>query len=759
MPLPLIIAGIAAGAIGAIEHKSAKETNEEAERKIRNAQSMYDNAKESLEAAKTNSNQSLKNLGNTKVKALNGSVKQFVQVYDRIKSIKLSESVGLNEISNFKIEDQAVIELNEMADIYSDSVSSGVAGAAAGAVVALAASGSLPIVTGTLSIAGSMLTLGNVGVAAGYAGSALSAAASATPLAAIVAPVMLFTGISASMKADENLEKARTVYAQAEKACEEMKVSQTLCKAVADRAEMFNNLLIELDGMFSECTQILDSVIKEKTGLMGNRAITADDLSIDELELIAVARSLAGAVKAVIDTPILDGENLSKNALNVYDDTTKCLPKFTEDVQNVKDAKELSDKVKQFFDDAWKLYDDSQKSLLSSQVYLREALLELGYTKKNILDNMIELFLPIYDRINGIWANESWGNADYIIGEQDIRQLKEIANVYSAPVPDGMIGINAGVIIALAVSGFLPIKTGVLSTDGVELRVVNIEKVDGIDGLALAYGASIAPLAWISIPEVSFDGVSPKGRAKDNYENARRIYSEAKIAAERMEKSVGRSKPIIQKAGIINGLLDELYRMFFECISILETVMRKKTKKLGSRIFEKRDFTEKEFILVVLTETLASALIKIISIPLINEYGELSDILIDVYGNVSRSMPEFKKQIENIRSYRLVRKNATVKLTSNESVGKQSTGEMVDKKREKKINRKAILSLVISIIAWVGLFTFFISIVGGIWSLMDGIISLKGKTKYKSCAIIGIILSVLILILILCVIGIAIMTG
>ena len=39
-----------------------------------------------------------------------------------------------------------------------------------------------------------------------------------TPLAAIAAPVVLFTGISSSFKADENLEKAKTMYAEAEAA-------------------------------------------------------------------------------------------------------------------------------------------------------------------------------------------------------------------------------------------------------------------------------------------------------------------------------------------------------------------------------------------------------------------------------------------------------------------------------------------------------------------------------------------------------------
>lgn len=64
----------------------------------------------------------------------------------------------------------------------------------------------------------------------------------------------------------------------------------------------------------------------------------------------------------------------------------------------------------------------------------------------------------------------------------------------------------------------------------------------------------------------------------------------------------------------------------------------------------------------------------------------------------------------------------------------------------KKItNRKAITSLVLGILSWIGLLTIIVPIVGGIWSIVDGVKALKGKTKYKMCSIIGILLSVSVL--------------
>ena len=67
------------------------------------------------------------------------------------------------------------------------------------------------------------------------------------------------------------------------------------------------------------------------------------------MKLIAVTRALAGAVKSVIDTPILSKEgNISYEAEDIYDQTIEKLPDFSQAVQEVKsinyDAKPVAAK-------------------------------------------------------------------------------------------------------------------------------------------------------------------------------------------------------------------------------------------------------------------------------------------------------------------------------------------------------------------------------------------------------------------------------
>lgn len=66
------------------------------------------------------------------------------------------------------------------------------------------------------------------------------------------------------MKADENLEQAQVMQAQAEEAIEKMETSMILCEAIAEKSEMFNELIKQLNGMFDECSQKLEQTVSRR---------------------------------------------------------------------------------------------------------------------------------------------------------------------------------------------------------------------------------------------------------------------------------------------------------------------------------------------------------------------------------------------------------------------------------------------------------------------------------------------------------------
>lgn len=339
MSIILGAATIGGALLGAKAKAEVERKNKKAQSIVEEAQNLYIREQSALEAAKKNTEKALIVLGNTKKKVLETTVKQFIYAFEQVKSIELRESVGLNEVKKFIIEEQDVLQLREISDLYSTAFASGATGAAAGVVLALAANGTLQLVAGMLSTAGNALLIGEIGAAAGIAGSALSLGAAFTPLSAIVAPVVLFTGISSAIKADENLEKAHATQAEAEAAVEKMKNAIVVCGAIQQRAQMFDSLLVELDGMFAYCTALLNGVIKKKKGFFGNKRIEARAFTKEEMELLAVTRALARAVKTVIDTPMLTDEGvIADEAENLYVDTTRMLPALTNSVEAIRNT-------------------------------------------------------------------------------------------------------------------------------------------------------------------------------------------------------------------------------------------------------------------------------------------------------------------------------------------------------------------------------------------------------------------------------------
>lgn len=339
MPLPLLLAGAAAAAalLGIGGHASAKEINEKAQELIQLAQKEYNDAKLSLEKAEKDCKDTLFKFGTTKQYVLNGSLQQFLNAYARIKDTGLNESIGIEELKKFELNSEDIVQIYQMTELYSGSIVSGAAGAATGSIIALAASGYLPVVTGTLSVAGTALAAGEIGTAVGLAGSALSFGAAVTPLAAVAAPVVLFTAISASIKADENLEKAQATAAQAQAAIEKMALGETMYNGISQRANMLNSLLEELNGMLCVCSAQLDGITKKKIRFRKDKKIDPSRLTEEEKKLVAISRALAGAVKAIIDTPLTkDGNNLTEESETVYQDTKAAIPEFEKQVAQVK---------------------------------------------------------------------------------------------------------------------------------------------------------------------------------------------------------------------------------------------------------------------------------------------------------------------------------------------------------------------------------------------------------------------------------------
>ena len=275
MPLPLlfIIPAVVGAKVGS-DKLEAKVTNEQ-------ANSILTDAKHNFEFRESACSEALSALGSKKVFVLGTSIANFITTVEKLKNVELQNTVDLNELGRFRINQNSIIELKEMKDKISTL-----------------------IVGGSLSgIGGGLLALG-AGLGSIVAGSAAFGLGNIVMLA----------------KAKSQKDKAYTNLAEAKRAAEELNNAGLVCDGIRRRSNMFYNLLVRLDSLFTPLVIQTASAIQEHKG-------NYQCFSLSQKHTVAATFALAGTIKAVLDTPIL-----SKNG-ELTEESERLIPQVKEQIK------------------------------------------------------------------------------------------------------------------------------------------------------------------------------------------------------------------------------------------------------------------------------------------------------------------------------------------------------------------------------------------------------------------------------------------
>lgn len=326
MPIPFLFIGVAAatGAIGVgkgikagIDQKDAKDTNERASR-------IVTNASKKIETYRKNCGSAIDSLGMCKIHVLDNSIKPFINEFEKLNHVELSESSGLNELQKVVLDRKNFTELKQLQNMATSMVGGLAAGAVAGAVTAFGAYGA----AGALACASTGTAIASLsGVAATnatlafFGGGALAVggwgmAGGAAVLGGLVAgPALAVLGVVLGAKASANKEKAYINLAKANEFKEEMDAASALCMGIRKRANMFRRFLLSMNSVFEPLIYEMGEIIKR-------RGTDFREFTEDEKKTVAEAMAIAGAIKSILDIAILDNDgNLTSESGKIVEMT------------------------------------------------------------------------------------------------------------------------------------------------------------------------------------------------------------------------------------------------------------------------------------------------------------------------------------------------------------------------------------------------------------------------------------------------------
>lgn len=319
MPIPFLFIGIgaAAGAFGVGKSVKAGIDQKEANRKNERADEIIKDASKKIETCRKNCGSAIDNLGKCKIRILDESIKPFITEFEKLNHVELSESGGLNELQKMVLDQKKFTELKELQSMATSMAGGLLSGTMAGAITAFGAYGAAgalaPASTGTAiaTLSGAAATNATLAFFGGgsLAAGGLGMAGGTAVLGGLVAgPALAILGVVVGAKASANLDKAYSNLSKAKEYREEMDAASSLCIGIRKRAAMFYRFLVNLNSVF-------EPLIYEMTQIISRKGTDYRVFSDDEKKVVAEAMAMAGAVKAILDTPILDDEgNLTQES-------------------------------------------------------------------------------------------------------------------------------------------------------------------------------------------------------------------------------------------------------------------------------------------------------------------------------------------------------------------------------------------------------------------------------------------------------------
>ena len=313
MPIPFILgAGAAiAAAAGTKKAVDAKNDTNEAKSLNQKATLIAQNAEKNIEQRKKRVNTSIENLGRKKIEVLTTTITEFVENFEKIKSVELLNSDGIDELRNLEFDNDNIIELKAASLEAKKVACNGIAAVGSGALLAYGTysavmSGAVGAVASTGTAIGTLSGVAATNATLAWLGGGSLAAGGMVVLGGLVAgPALAVGGVLLASQAKKALNNA---YSNVHEAEIFAKQSEGICITLDEIALRTNQIKSILDRLnFRLVSSINDLKIIIET--QGTDYSTYKESSKKKIyKLLQIVQ----VVKMILDTPILsDDGNLT----------------------------------------------------------------------------------------------------------------------------------------------------------------------------------------------------------------------------------------------------------------------------------------------------------------------------------------------------------------------------------------------------------------------------------------------------------------